>query len=224
MTTLIAAAAFFAGIHLLISGTRLRDGLVARLGPKAYTAGFSLASALGLAALIYSYGEARVPQVTALLGLRPLASTLMLVAIILIVLGIGSRGPTAVGGESKLDRADAVRGIHRITRHPMLWGIMLWALTHMLFNPQSEHLVFFGAFLLTAAVGTVSIDAKRRRKLGEPWARYEQQTSNLPFLAIAQGRNRLVLSEISLPLFIAASLIHLALQLAHARLFGLPAF
>lgn len=223
MVELLAAAAFFSGIHLLVSGTRLRDALVARWGERPYTGLFSLASALGLAALIYFYSAARVPQVTMLVVWRPLASVLMLLAFVLIVFGVGSRGPTAVGGEVFLKADDPARGIHRITRHPMLWGFMLWAATHMVFNPQPVNLVFFGTFFLTAAAGTVSIDAKRRRTLGERWAHYEALTSNLPFLAIAQGRNRLVLSELSRSLLATAMAVFAALGLAHARLFGVPA-
>lgn len=224
MFELCAAAAFFAGIHLLVSGTSLRDTLVARLGEKPYTGLFSLASALGLAALIYSYSANRVPQVTSLLAWRGAAALILLLAIALIVFGVSSRGPTAVGGGSLLDRDDPARGIHRITRHPMLWGIVLWAATHLLFNPQPVNLVFFGAFLLTAAAGTVSIDAKRRRKFGERWLRYERLTSNLPFLAISQGRNRLAMSEISLVQLAIALAIFTGLVLFHGRWFGLPPF
>lgn len=224
MIELAAAAVFFAGIHLLVSGTSLRDILVTRLGEKPYTGLFSLASALGLAALIYAYGQVREAQVTALIAWRGLAAGGMLVATVLVVFGVGSRGPTAVGGESQLDRDDPARGIHRITRHPMLWGFLLWAAMHMVFNPQPANLVFFGAFLLTAAAGTVSIDAKRRRKFGERWRRYEALTSNVPFLAIAQGRNRLAMGELSPLMLVVAIAVFAGFALFHGRLFGLPAF
>lgn len=223
MLELIAAAAFFTGIHLLVSGTSLRDRLVRRLGERLYVAGFSLASAVGLAALIYAYGQVREPQVTGLLAWRGVAAGGMFVALALIVFGVGSRGPTAVGGRSPSEGDDdPARGIHRITRHPMLWGFMVWAAIHMAFNPQPVSLIFFGAFLLTAAVGTVSIDAKRRRQWGSRWQRYEARTSNLPFAAIVQGRNRLVLRELSPVLLGIAVAVYVALALFHARLFGLP--
>ena len=224
MLELIAAAVFFTGIHLLVSGTGARDRLVRHLGERPYMVAFSLASAVGLAALIYAYGQVREPQVTALLAWRGVAAAWLFVATLLVVFGVGSRGPTAVGGESQLDRDDPARGIHRITRHPMLWGFMVWAVVHMALNPQPESLIFFGAFLLTAAAGTVSIDAKRRRKLGARWQRYEALTSNLPFAAIVQRRNRFVLRELSPLLLGIAVVIYAGLVLFHTRLFGLPAY
>src|SRR5690606_11192504 len=44
MVNLIAAAAFFVGIHFCISGTRLRDRLVSAIGEKRYRGLFSLLS------------------------------------------------------------------------------------------------------------------------------------------------------------------------------------
>jgi uncharacterized membrane protein len=53
MCNLLAASAFFLAIHFLVSGTRLRDALVARLGERPYRGAFSVASFIGLAWMIY---------------------------------------------------------------------------------------------------------------------------------------------------------------------------
>lgn len=223
MTELIAAAVFFAGIHLLISGTRLRDALAARIGAKAYLALFSLASIAGLAAMIIYYGRVRVPIVTSWLDARWLAALLNFVALTLVVYGVTSRGPTAVGGGDKLGAAATAGGIHRITRHPMLWGFMLWAATHMAFNPQAVNLIFFGTFLVVALAGTFAIDAKRARAHGSAWAAYAASTSNLPFLAIAQGRNQFVASELGWIRPLVCLALFAVLVMLHLRFFGLPA-
>jgi len=44
MANLIAACAFFMLLHVGVSGTRLRDRLVGRLGERPYRGGFALAS------------------------------------------------------------------------------------------------------------------------------------------------------------------------------------
>src|SRR5258705_336888 len=44
MTSLILAALFFVGIHLLVAGTTLRDRLIARLGAGPYRGLFALAA------------------------------------------------------------------------------------------------------------------------------------------------------------------------------------
>ena len=48
MLNLIAASAYFLLIHFGVSGTKLRDTLVARLGEGSYRGAFALASLLGL--------------------------------------------------------------------------------------------------------------------------------------------------------------------------------
>ncbi|HEX4895568.1 MAG TPA: NnrU family protein [Solimonas sp.] len=222
MTTLALAAAAFAAMHLLIAGTRVRDALVARLGEKTYLGAFSLASAAVLGWLIWAYAGARQPALTPLLELRWLAAVLVFVAFTLIVLGLATPGPTVVGGEKLLTREDPARGIHRITRHPFLWGVALWALVHLAFNPERANLVFFGTFALVAIVGTFSIDAKRERRFEDAWRRYARLTSNLPFVAIAQGRNRLVLAELGWGKLAAAVAAYAAFVALHGRFFGLP--
>jgi uncharacterized membrane protein len=222
MTNLILAALAFAGLHLLVSGTRLRDTLVASLGEKAYRGLFSLASAVMLGWLILAWAKVRVPMPTPLPALKGPADLLVLVAFVFVVLGLLTPGPTIVGAEKLLENEDNVRGVHRITRHPFLWGIALWALVHLVLNPEAANLVFFGTFALVAIAGTFSIDAKRARLYGEHWPRYVAKTSNIPFAAVAQGRSRLALGEIGLLKIVAGLLAFGFFAYFHARFFGLP--
>lgn len=224
MTSLALAALTFTGLHLFVSGTRLRDVLIARLGERPYRGLFSLASAVALGWLIVAYGDVRVVVPTPLPELRWLATALVFVAFVLVTLGLLTPGPTLVGAEKLLQREDNVHGVHRITRHPFLWGVALWAAVHLLFNPETAGLLFFGTFLVVAFAGTFSIDAKRARLYGEGWARYAAKTSNLPFAAIAQGRNRLALGEIGVGKLAAAALAFGAFVFFHARFFGVAPY
>lgn len=224
MNSLALAALAFAAIHLLVSGTRVRDVLVARLGDKAFRGLFSLASAVLLGWLIWSYTLVRVPALTPLIDWRWLAAVLMLVAFTFIVLGLTTPGPTLVGAEKLLARNVEARGIHRITRHPMMWGLALWGAVHAAYNFEDANLLFFGTFTVVAAAGTFSIDAKRARAFGEAWSRYAAQTSNIPFAAIVQGRNRLAVGELGWVKLAVALGAWAAFALLHARFFGLPPF
>lgn len=224
MTPLVLAALTFTALHLLVSGTALRGVLVARLGERPYQGLFSLASAGVLGWLIWAYVKARVPAPTALAELGWLAGALVLVAFALVVPGLMTPGPTVVGGEKLMNREDPARGIHRVTRHPFLWGVALWAAVHLAYNPGAANLAFFGTFLVVAVAGTFSIDAKRRRAFGEAWQRYAGLTSNIPFAAIAQKRNRLVLAELGWIAPAIAVAVFVAFALLHARFFGLAAF
>jgi uncharacterized membrane protein len=225
MLNLIAASAYFLLIHFGVSGTRLRDGLVARLGEGPYRGMFALASVLGLVWMAYAYRHApAVPTWGLVLGFRPTAYLLVLIAFIFVVIGLATPSPTQVGMESTLTRGpDIARGIVRITRHPFLWGVALWALVHLIVNGDLASLVLFGSLLVLALAGTALNDAKRRRGCGEGWMQFAAVTSNVPFAAILAGRNRLgpAVAEIGVwrPL-LAIAVYALAFYL-HARA-GLP--
>lgn len=77
--------------------------------------------------------------------------------------------------------------------------------------------------LALALFGTASIDAKRKRVLGSKWDQFAVQTSNVPFLAIAQGRQRLALAEIGWWRPLVALAVWAALAFGHRYLFGVPA-
>ena len=124
MLNLIVASAYFLLIHFGVSGTKLRDTLVARFGEGPYRGAFALASLLGLVWMGYAYRSApTIPLWGLLLGFRPAAYVLVLIALIFVVVGIATPSPTRVGMESKLAQgSDIARGMVRITRHPFLWG------------------------------------------------------------------------------------------------------
>jgi uncharacterized membrane protein len=223
MASLIAAAVFFLGIHFGVSGTTLRDRLVGAIGDRAFRGLFALASLVGLIWLARAYSHApHVPLWGQLLALKPIAIPLVLIAFAFIVIGVGTPNPTSVGRESQLTREVQARGMTRITRHPFLWGTALWALVHLVINGDAASAILFGSLLVLALGGTASIDAKRRRNYGAGWAEFARQTSNVPFAAIASGRNRLgpAFREIGLVRPLLAIVIFVAVFALHGRLFG----
>jgi len=225
MLSLLAAAAFFLAIHLLVSGTRVRDALTGRIGQGPYMGLFSVSSLAGLAWLGIAFASARGQP--AYWDLTPLTRQIQLgvqlLAMLLIVPGLTTPNPTSVRQEGALDRADVVKGMLRITRHPFLWGVAIWAAGHLLVNGDPASLVLFGTMLLLALFGTASIDAKRRRALGPKWDAFAAQTSNAPFGAIASGRQKLSLGEIGWWRLLLAVAIWALLAWAHPYLFGVRA-
>jgi uncharacterized membrane protein len=225
MIDLVAAALVFVLAHLLISGTRIRDAAVMAIGQGPYTGLYSLGSLAGLAWLIFAFGVARSDPASAVLWnsppvLRWIQLALQLLAFMLVVPGLTTPNPTSVGQLALLERADAVKGMLRITRHPFLWGVATWAMGHLLVNGDSAGVVLFGSLLVLALFGTVSIDAKRRRMLGEQWDVFATQTSNIPFAAIITGRQRLDIGEIGWWRLALAVAFYVALLAAHPYAFG----
>jgi uncharacterized membrane protein len=190
MTALVAATAAFLLTHFVTS-TPLRAKLVGAMGEWPYRGMYSLIAFITLGWMIWAYAAA--PREPLWSGLRDIPRIVMPIVFVLLACGY-ARNPTMVGADRLLKKDDPARGIIRITRHPIMWAIMLWAAAHILARGDLKALVFFGGFLVLAALGTVLID--RRKRPDPDFQRFAAVTSNIPFAAIAQGRNRIVWREI----------------------------
>ncbi len=216
---LLAAAALFLLTHYVAS-TPLRAKLVASLGNGAYLGLYSLVAFATLGYLGWAYYRAPFAGLWYSPGLRYVPLAVMPIAFLLIASALMTRNPTAVMQENALKAQAPARGILRITRHPLMWGIALWAASHILARGDAAALVFFGTFLVLALTGTVLIDRRKRAALGEDWRRFAAVTSNIPLAAIVQGRNRLKAGEIGWrQAGVALALYALVLWL-HPLLFG----
>ncbi|MCW3482066.1 NnrU family protein [Neisseriaceae bacterium JH1-16] len=154
MTILILGLLLFLGVHSVrIVADPWREAQIARLGRNGWRGVFSLISALGLVLTVWGFGLARGqgPQ----LWLPPpwarhITILLTLPAFVLLVAADlrGSRLRAAV-------------------RHPMLLGVLLWAVGHLVANGSLADLLLFGGFLLWAALDLVSV-RRRDRLAGTP--------------------------------------------------------
>src|SRR5271156_3413284 len=153
---------------------------------------------------------------------KPFAIILMLPASLLVVIGLTTPNPTAVAQENRL--AQPPQGIVRVTRHPFLTGVGLWALVHLIGDGDVASLVFFTVWAVVALAGTVSIDRKRQRLFGEAWEPFAAQTSIVPFAAIAAGRNRFRPGEIGAWRWGAAVLVYVLTLVGHADVIGVSPF
>ena len=190
MEMLVAATLVFLATHFVTS-TPLRPALVRAMGEWPYRGLYSLVAFITLGWMIWAYSA--TPREQLFTGYREIAFVLMPLAFILIACGYW-RNPTMVGADRLLKSEDPARGIIRITRHPLMWGVMLWAIAHIVARGDSKGLVFFGGFFALAALGSVLIDLRKRSN--PDWSRFAAVTSHVPFVAIAQGRNRLDWGEI----------------------------
>jgi uncharacterized membrane protein len=222
--SLLVAAIFFAGIHLGVAGTTIRDRAIAALGQGGYRVAFSIATVVGLAWLVMAYNRAPYVVTWGMLEWwKPFAIILMLPASLLVVIGLTTPNPTSVAQENRL--AQPPQGIVRVTRHPFLTGVGLWALVHLIGNGDVASLVFFAVWAIVALAGTVSIDGKRRRLLGAAaWEPFAAQTSIVPFAAIAAGRNRFSPGEIGAWRWGAAVVVYALMLFGHADVIGVSPF
>lgn len=229
MNMLLAAAAVFLAIHFLVSGTRLRDGIVGVIGEGPYMGLFSLASLGAIVWLVISFNHAQAGGNDALLynlgaGVTHLAIPVVLLAFLIGVPGLFTPNPTSVRQKSVATKPDAVRGIVAVTRHPFLWGVVIWSAMHLALNGDEASVILFGTFFILSLLGPLSIDAKRKRKMGAAWDSFAARTSNVPFAAVLSGRARLNWSELLDWRMAVAVLLFAVVLFGHARVIGVSPF
>ena len=211
---LLAGTVAFLATHF-VSSTPLRAALVGRLGEWPYRGLYSLVALATLVWMVWAYKAA--PSQPLWPGLRFAPALVMPIAFVLLACGY-ARNPTAVGAEKLLQRDDPAKGVIRITRHPIMWAIVLWSAAHVLARADVKGVIFFGGLFALAALGTISIDTRKRADPG--WGRFAAVTSNIPFVAIAQGRNTLAWREIGWIRPAAGLGLYVLVLLFHPLLFG----
>ncbi len=219
----LAAAAFFVASHLFLSAPGVRSALVGRLGEIAFRGLYSVVALAALVWLIGAYGSAPYvelwPETN---GARHVPLVVMPLASILLVCGLTTKNPTAIGGG--VPPADnPAPGILALTRHPALWAIALWALAHMPPNGDAASLILFGALAALSFAGMPALDRKRRESLGAAWEPLARATSVVPFAAMASGRARLRFGEIGIWRLLGGIALYVALLFLHKPVIGLSA-
>ena len=144
----------------------------------------------------------------------------MPLALVLLVGGLSTPNPTAVGAPDVLSQSEPARGVFRITRHPFMWGVGLWAGVHLLANGDLASLVLFTSLGALALLGTLLIDRKYAARRGADWQRFAAATSNLPLAAILSGRQRFAFAEIGWWRALLALAVFALLLAAHPWLLG----
>lgn len=196
MESLIAATALFLGMHWIVSGSPLRGVIVARIGEAPFKAVFALIITASIVWMGWAYAHAPyVETFGTAAGLKPLSWLLMALAFAMFGASVTAKNPTTLGSVPP-DQVEA-RGVVRITRHAGLFGLGLWGLGHFIVNGDWASHLLFGSFAFQGLVAPLNLDRKYRQRHGAAWDVFARQTSYLPFVAIAQGRNRLVPGEIN---------------------------
>ena len=147
MLYLVLGLVVFLGVHSVrIVADGWRTQMRTRLGEGPWKGLYSLASAVGLALIVWGYGLARQQPVALWappVGMRHAAALLTLVAFVLLAAAYVPRN-----------------ALKARLHHPMVLGVKVWALAHLLSNGNLADVVLFGAFLLWAVL---SFRAARQR-------------------------------------------------------------
>ena len=186
--SLALATAVFVGTHFLMSHP-LRPALVKAVGERAFTGLYSLVAAITLVWMIIAWraGDDANPFWVAPLWWWLIASALMLAASTLLV-GSLIGNPAFPRPGARPRPIPPPTGVFAITRHPMNWSFMLWALVHLSLSGSPRNLIVAAGILLLGFAGSFGQDRKKERLLGESWRNWVAQTSFIPFAAFGKGR------------------------------------
>lgn len=163
----------------------IKPRLVKALGQRGFTIVYS---ALSLGVLVWLIVAAErapfVPLWYWALWHTYIALALMLLACLVLALGIGRPNPFSFGGAQN-HRFDAQRpGIIRLTRHPLLLGLGLWAVAHLIVNGDLAHVILFGVFSVFAAFGSRLVDRRKQREMGDAWDRLQIEAKQRPLASV----------------------------------------
>ena len=152
LLVMIAGLVVFLGAHTLTTQRALRSRVIASMGEGTYKIVYSVVSAVGLALIVWGFARYRstgwIDVWQPPVAMKHITVALMLPAVILVA-------------------ASYIRGrIYTTLKHPMLAGIKLWALAHLLANGDLGSIILFGSFLAWAVFDRISL--KRRNDAGGP--------------------------------------------------------
>ncbi|WP_128891345.1 NnrU family protein [Erythrobacter sp. HKB08] len=182
LISLIAASIAFVGSHFAMSHP-LRAGMVRVLGEGGFMGVYSLVSAACMAWMYFAFKAVGAGAPPLWPGFDDvswaIASLLTLVAMILFAGSLVGNPALPAPGAEKAARAEPA-GVFKVTRHPMMWGFGLWAISHIVAAPTARTLVVAGAILVLALVGARLQDRKKEALMGEAWQEWESRTSYWP--------------------------------------------
>jgi uncharacterized membrane protein len=154
---LIAGLLLFLGVHstrIFADGWRSRTRT--RTGAGSFKGIYSMLSLAGFVLLVWGYGVARQQPVVLWnppTGMRHLAALLTLLSFVLLAAAY-------VPGNQ----------IKARLHHPMVLGVKVWALAHLLANGTLADVLLFGSFLVWAIV-LFAVSRRRDRREGTVYAR-----------------------------------------------------
>jgi uncharacterized membrane protein len=153
MLILILGIVLFLGSHTLTTLRQRRAGLIARVGEGAYKGLYSLVALAGFALIVWGFSRYRAGDWVQLWTPPHWTRhiTILLMWFAFVALAASGRAPGRIRGW---------------LRHPMLVGVKIWALAHLLANGDLGGVLLFGSFLAWAVYDRIAV--KRRGDVGAP--------------------------------------------------------
>jgi len=180
---LALACGAFVGTHLALSNP-LRAVLVRGLGERGFLAFYVLVSFATLGWTIFAFHRAAAgwPLWDGTAPLPWLAASILTYAAMVLV--IASLGGNPALPQANLAGLSARRpwGVFRVTRHPMMIGIALWAAAHIIIAPTQRTILLSLSLILLALAGSWLQDKRKLARNGREWSAWMARTTFWPDL------------------------------------------
>ena len=154
--------------------------MVSKLGDMGFQVAYSLVSLATLAWVYFAFKAAPPADLAGSGDIGWIIATILtLPAMILFAGSLAGNPAMPVPGAEDVARA-APKGAFRVTRHPMMWGFALWALSHIVIHYSWRTTITALAIGILALVGAHLQDRKKRELMGDAWATWSSNTSFWP--------------------------------------------
>jgi len=226
LTHLVIAIGVFLATHIILAENPARRIIVRAVGERPFAWCYGAIAVLQLIWIGQAIEAAPVDRYwepPAWAGAIPVL--VMPLALLLLVCGFTQNNPTATLASGRLARRD-VTGILAVTRHPVMWGLGMWALAHLAVVAEAAEALRYAAFAALALLFLPRIEAKQRAKWGAAtWSDFAARSSNIPFAAMLRGRTRLKWREIGVVRVAVTTALYAALLLwLHPKIAGVAAW
>ncbi|KPF63848.1 NnrU family protein [Porphyrobacter sp. AAP60] len=176
---LVAANIAFVGTHFAMSHP-LRAPLVKALGAGGFQAAYTLVSFATLAWVYFAFKAAPPADLPGSGEIGWIIATLLTLPAMILLAGSLIGNPALPTPMAEAQARAEPGGVFLVTRHPMMWGIGLWALSHIVLWWSTRTLVLALAMGFLALVGAHMQDRKKAALMGDAWAEWSAKTSYWP--------------------------------------------
>jgi len=194
----------FTATHLGLASVRVEPTLKARLGAQGFLGLYSvIALAIFIPLMTIYFGNRHAGPWLWTISVGPALRALLYLGMTLgLVLVAGSLlkpSPASLvpGGTAE------VRGVYRVTRHPLVLGLAIVWLLHLVPNASTADVAFFGGFLVFSLLGAWHQDVRKLHAGDETFRAFHAATSFLPFGRGLGGLTELPLLAIGIGLVVA---------------------
>lgn len=205
--TLIAANVAFVGTHFAMSHP-LRAPLVKALGAGGFQAAYIVVSFATLGWVAFAFKAAPPADLPGSGEIGWIIATALTLPAMILLAGSLIGNPALPTPMAEQQARAEPKGVFRVTRHPMMWGIGLWALSHIILFWSTRTLITALAMGVLALVGAKLQDAKKEALMGAAWAEWESKTSYWPRWGNLLGVGAVPLG-VGTVLWLAGSWLHL---------------